>query len=85
LRLAHDEIELRKEVEPGGRHDFLDHMLEMEARLKATYPEMPCDVRNEFSARLSARGYTEVGWQAADSWLESTEWFRLRGRHQGSS
>ncbi len=44
---------------------------------------MPFDVKNGFSARLSARGYTEDAWNAAAAWLESTDWFRLRGRYLG--
>jgi hypothetical protein len=85
LRLARDEIALRTQLEPGGRHDFVDHILELEVRLKARYPDMPFEVKNEFSARLGAEAYTEDAWQAAVAWLESTDWFRLRGRQLGST
>ena len=85
LRLAHDEIALRTQLETGGGDDLLDHILEMEARLKARYPDMPSDIRREFSARLGAGAFTEDAWQAAVAWLESTDWFRLRGRRLGSS
>jgi hypothetical protein len=83
MQLAQQEIELRAHLEREGRHDFLDHILQMEARLKTMYPDMPFEVRNEFSARLNARGYTEDAWQTAVRWLESTAWFRLRGRYLG--
>ena len=82
LQLAQGEIEMRMHVGTGGR-DFLDHMLQMEARLKSTYPDMPFDVRNEFGARLNATGYTEDAWNAAVAWLESTDWFKSRSRYPG--
>ena len=59
----------------------LDHLLQMEARLKSQYPDMPFNVKSEFSARLNARGYTEDAWNAAVAWLELTDWFRFRRRH----
>jgi hypothetical protein len=43
-------------------------MLWLEGRLKATYPDMRFEIKNEFSARLSGRSYTEDGWSAAESW-----------------
>ena len=73
---------MRAQLETGGR-DFLDHMLQIEARAKSEYPGMPFDVKNEFSARLNARGYTEDAWNAAVVWLESTAWFRSRSRRLG--
>jgi hypothetical protein len=85
LRLAHDEIALRTQLEKGGPHDFLDRILELEVRLKARYPELPVDMMNEFSARLSAGAYNEDTWEAAVAWLESTDWFRLRARHPGGT
>jgi hypothetical protein len=84
LQLAQDEIEIRAQAGTGGPHDSLDHLLQMEARLKSEYPDMPFDVKIEFSARLGARGYTEDAWNAAVIWLESTDWLRLRGRHLGT-
>ena len=81
LQLAQDEIEVRTQVGAGGRYEFLDHMLQMEARLKHEYPGMPFDVKTKFNARLHARGYTEGAWDAAVAWLEWTDWFRLRGRY----
>ena len=39
----------------------------------------------EFSARLNGRGYTEDAWSVAVAWLESTDWFRVRGRHFNQS
>jgi hypothetical protein len=60
-------------------------MLMMEARVKSTYPDMPSATRNEFNARLSAKGYTEDAWQAAVAWLQSTDWYRVRGRYLGTS
>jgi hypothetical protein len=83
LQLAQDEIEMRMQAGTGSPHDSLAHLLQMEARLKSEYPDMPFDVKNGFSARLSARGYTEDAWNAAAAWLESTDWFRLRGRYLG--
>jgi len=85
LQLAQGEIEMRTQVAGGGRRDFLDHMLQMEARLKTRYPDMPFELKSEFNARLNARGYTEDAWNAAVAWLESSEWFRLRWRRQGRS
>ena len=82
LQLAQNEIELRRHA-PGGPHDSLDHLLQMEARLRSVYPDMPFEVKNEFSARLKARGYTESAWNAAIVWVESTDWYRLRERHLG--
>ena len=58
-------------------------MLRMEARLKSTFPDMPSAVKRQFTARLNEGGYTEDAWSEALVWLESTEWFRLRGRHLG--
>ena len=83
LQLAQDEIAVRAQVGTGGPHDSLDHLLQMEARLKSEYPDMPFEVKTEFSARLHARGYTEEGWEVAVAWLESTDWYRLRGRYLG--
>jgi hypothetical protein len=59
-------------------------MLMMEARVKTTYPNAPLEIRNEFNARLSAKGYTEDAWQAAVVWLQSTGWFRVRARYLGN-
>jgi hypothetical protein len=84
LQLAQSEIDVRTQVGAGGRHDFLDHMLQMEARLKSEYPDMPFEAKTEFNARLHARGYSEEAWDAAVAWLESTDWFRLRGRYLGN-
>jgi hypothetical protein len=81
LELAQAEIDLRTHTGTGGPHDALDHLLKMEARMKAEYPDMPFEVKSEFSARLNARGYTEAAWNAAIVWVESTDWYRLRGRH----
>jgi SOS response regulatory protein OraA/RecX len=83
LQRAREEIELRLDLGAGGRRDFLDHMLQMEARLKSQYPSMPFQVKNEFNARLSARGYSEEAWDEAVAWLESTDWFRLSWRRAG--
>ena len=85
LRLAQDEIAMRTRVGTGGRRDSLDHMLQMEARLKSQYPHMPFNVKIEFSARLNGRGYTEDAWSVAVGWLEATDWFRVRGRHFNQS
>jgi hypothetical protein len=60
-------------------------MLQMEARLKSTYPDMPFELRNEFGARLSAKAYTDDAWNDAVAWLESTDWSRVRGRRPRSS
>ena len=84
LQLAQDEINLRTHVGTGGPHDFLDHMLQMEARLESEYPDMPFAVKTEFNARLHARGYTEEAWDAAVAWLRSTDWIRLRGWYAGN-
>ena len=78
LRLAQDEIAVRSHVDPDGRETFLDHMLQMEARLKSAYPSMPSELRNQFEARLATRGYTEDAWDRAVTWLKSTDWFRSR-------
>jgi len=59
LQLAQGEVELRTHAGTGGPHDSLDHLLQMEARLKSEYPDMPFVVKNGFSGRLSARGRKE--------------------------
>ena len=84
MQLPQDEIEVRAQVGTGGPHDSLDRLLQMEARLKSEYPDMPFEVKTEFNARLRARGYTEEGWDSAVAWLKSTDWFRLRGRYLGN-
>jgi hypothetical protein len=84
LQLAQDEIEVRTRFGTGGRHEFLDHMLQLEARLKHEYPDMPFEIKTGFNARLHARGYTEEAWDAAVAWLRSTDWFPLRGRYLGN-
>jgi CRISPR/Cas system-associated endonuclease Cas1 len=81
LQLAQDEIEMRTHVGTGGPHDSLDRLRTMEARLKSQYPDMPFNVKSEFSARLNSRGYTEDAWNAAVAYLQSTDWFRFRRRH----
>ncbi len=71
---------MRTHVGDDGPSDFLDRLLKMEERLTGRYPDMPSAVKDEFKARLTARGYTENAWNAAVTWLESTDWFRLRDR-----
>jgi hypothetical protein len=83
LQLAQDEIEVRTQIGAGGRHDLLAQMLRMEARLTSEYPDMPYEVKTEFNVRLHARRYSEDAWDAAVSWLASTDWFLLRGRYLG--
>ena len=55
MQLAQDEIEFRTHAGTGGPHDSLGHLLQMEARTKSEYPDMPFVVKNGFSGRLSAR------------------------------
>ena len=83
LRLAQDELAFRSSVGPGGCREFLDRVLQMEARLKGAYPNMPFHLRHEFEARLSASGYTDEAWNVAMTWLESTDWFKSRQRDLG--
>jgi hypothetical protein len=45
---------------------------------------LPFEIRNEFNARISAKGYTGFAWQAAIVWLQSTDWFRVRDRYLGN-
>jgi hypothetical protein len=79
MRIAQAEIAVRSNVDPDGRHTFLDHRLRMEARLNGAYPGMPFELRSQFEARLSTRGYTEDAWDVAVTWLESTDWPESRG------
>jgi hypothetical protein len=83
LRLAQDELAFRSDVGPGGSREFLDRVLQMEARLKGAYPNMPFQLRHEFEARLSANGYTDEAWNAAVTRLESTDWFKSHERDPG--
>jgi hypothetical protein len=83
LRLAQDEVTFRSNVGPGGCREFLDRVLEMEARLKGSYPDTPFQLRHEFEARLSANGYSDEAWDMAVAWLESTDWFKSRKRDLG--
>ena len=78
IRLAQAEIAVRSHVDPDGRHTFLDHMLQMEARMKAAYPAMPFELRDQFQARVATRGYTEDAWERAVAWLKTTDWFKSR-------
>ena len=84
LQLALEEVEMRTHVETGGPRDVLDRMLQMQARLNTGYPDMPIAVKAEFSARLNAKGYSEDAWNSAIAWLETTDWFRVRGRYLGN-
>ncbi len=81
LRLAQEEIGMRTHAGADGPSDFLDRLLQLEERLTSQYPDMPFTVKDQFKARLTARGYTENAWNAAIIWLESTDWFRLRDRY----
>lgn len=78
MRLAQAEIAVRSHVDPDGRHTFLDHMLQMEARREGAYPGIPFELRDQFEARLATRGYTEDAWDIAVTWLKSTDWFKSR-------
>ena len=83
LGLAQDELSFRSSVGPGGCREFLDRVLQMEARLKGAYPNMPFQLRHEFEARLSANGYSDEAWNTALTRLESTDWFKSHERDLG--
>jgi hypothetical protein len=84
LQLAQEEVALRRRLHPKESDGLLDLALNMEARLTTTYPDIPSELKNQFSARLSAQGSSEEAWIDAVGWLESTDWFRFRSRRPGT-
>jgi hypothetical protein len=78
LQLAQQEIGRRLKADAGEHAASIDRELEMQARLKAQYPDMPIGLVLEFSRQLEAGGFTSEAWENAVAWLEKTEWFVSR-------
>jgi hypothetical protein len=78
LRLAQEEIELRREIYESQRDAELDRELEMLARVRVQYPTMPADLLAEFQSRLRAGAFSADAWTDAVAWLEGSSWFKRR-------
>jgi hypothetical protein len=81
LQLAQEEIELRLEVDESEYVAAMERELQMQARLKAHYPDMPPELATEFSRRLQVRYFAWEAWDDAVAWLEGTKWFRQRSKY----
>jgi hypothetical protein len=70
--LAQREVARRLAVEESS----LDRELQMQARMKAMYPDIPVVLAEEFSQRLQDDDFTPEAWGTAVAWLEATKWFQ---------
>jgi hypothetical protein len=82
LQLAQEEIGLRLDVDESEHRAAMERELQMQARIKAHYPDMPPELSTEFRRRLQAGYFSWESWDGAVSWLEGTKWFRQRSRYQ---
>jgi len=76
VQLAQQEIELRLNADRSENEEALDRDLQMQARVRARYPDIPVELAVEFSRRLSSGSFGWNGWVEAEEWLESTDWFQ---------
>jgi hypothetical protein len=82
LALAREEIVLRLEVDGSEHEAAMERELQMHARLKVHYPDMPPELVGEFSRRLQIGYFAWEAWDDAVAWLEGTKWFRQRSRYR---
>jgi hypothetical protein len=79
LLLAQEEVARRLATTDAELLDSsLDRELEMQARLKARYPDMPLNLVLKFSRRLAAGSFSWEAWDDAVAWLETTKWHERR-------
>jgi len=78
MRLAQEEIGLRMDADPSGRTADLDRELQMLARMRAQYPDIPVELAEAFARRLNAGSLTWGAWDQAIAWLKATDWFNKR-------
>lgn len=82
LLLAQKEVARRLDT-AGAEHDAqMDRELQVRARVKATYPDIPEELAEEFNQRLQAGQFTPEAWESAAAWLEATAWFVDARRHE---
>jgi hypothetical protein len=60
----------------------MERELQMQAKMKVNYPDIPLGLAFEFSRRLQAAYFTWEAWDDAVDWLEQTEWFAARPARQ---
>ena len=78
LRLAQQEVDLRMDADESQRTADLDRELQMLARMRAQYPDIPVDLAMAFARRLNDGLLTWSAWDDAVAWLEATEWYTQR-------
>jgi hypothetical protein len=78
VRLAQEEIGLRIDADATEHQASLERELHMQVRLRASYPEIPAALANEFTRLLATRYYSWEAWDDAVAWLETTKWFKQR-------
>ena len=78
LLIAQEEIASRLRIDQAEHEASLERELQMQARIKATYPDLPLGLALEFSRRLEAGYFTWESWDEAVGWLEATDWFASR-------
>jgi hypothetical protein len=76
VRLAQEEIGLRIEADATEQRASLERELQMQVRLRGSYPGIPSVLAAEFSRLLAARYFTWEAWDDAVAWLETTKWFK---------
>jgi hypothetical protein len=78
LRLAQQEVDLRMDADESQRTADLDRELQMLARMRAQYPDIPVGLAVAFAGRLNDGLLTWSAWDDAVAWLEATEWYMQR-------
>ena len=76
LLLAQQEIGVRVNVDESEQTASLERELQMQVRLRTTYPDVPDGLAIEFSRQLELGYFTWEAWDKAVAWLEATKWFK---------
>jgi hypothetical protein len=82
LQLAQEEIGLRLDVDESEHRAAMERELQMQAQIKARYPDLPPELATEFRRRLQVGYFSWEAWDDAVVWLEATKWFRQRSTYR---